>query len=398
MWADSVFNYLKIPDRRERWLVGSLDLALKPIAGIRRIREIPRQNVPPSRILLLRLERIGDMLMTVQAIQSIRRRAPEAHLRLVVGSWNANLAEMVSEVDRVDTVDAPWLSREGTCSSLRDIAQTTLGWSREKFDLGINFEPDIRTNGLLATSGATRRVGWTTGGGGAFLTDALHYDSNSHVTLNAQRLVDHALPAESASSIAAKQKPLTLPASAKSFSALHLAEHARTGPLVGINPGCGRSIKQWPTERFAQLAASVSRLEKATIVLLGAEHERPLTEAIKRSMPAGANVVDMVGTSLIELSGVLQRISVLVTGDTGPMHLAAAVGTPTVALFGPSDPKRYAPLHRNTRVIHTNLWCRPCGLIRRPPARCQNRTPDCIEGITVERVLEETRILLNGQP
>ena len=209
-----MFNYLNIQNRRERWLVGWLDLALEPIAGIRRIREIPRRNTPPSRILLLRLERIGDMLMTIQAIQSIRRRAPEAHIRLVVGSWNANLAELVSEVDRVDIMDAPWLSREGTCSSLRDIAQTTLGWSREKFDLGINFEPDIRTNGLLAASGATRRVGWTTGGGGAFLTDALHYDTNSHATLNTQRLVDHVLPAESATSITAKQKPLTLPARA----------------------------------------------------------------------------------------------------------------------------------------------------------------------------------------
>ncbi len=398
MWIGSVFNYLKIQNRHERWLVGCLDLILEPVAGIRRIREIPRRNASPARILLLRLERIGDLLMTVQALQCIRRRAPEAHIRLVVGSWNANLAELLSDVDHVETVDAPWLSREGTCSSLQHIAQTALGWSQEQFDLGINFEPDIRTNGLLASSGATRRVGWATGGGGAFLTDALHYDLNSHTTLNAQRLVDHALPEESAPSTATKQEPLTLPSSARNLATLHLAECEQTGPIVGINPGCGRSIKQWPSQRFGQLAAFLSRLEGATIVLLGAEHERPLTDAIKRSMPENAKVVDLVGTSLIELAAVLQRLSVLITGDTGPMHLAAAVDTPTVALFGPSDPKRYAPLHPDTRVVNTSLWCRPCGLIRQPPTRCQNRTPDCIEGISVERVLDETRMLLSGQP
>ncbi len=84
-------------------------------------------------------------------------------------------------------------------------------------------------------------------------------------------------------------------------------------------------------------------------------------------------------------AAILAQLDVLVTGDTGPMHLAAAVGTPVVAVFGPSDPARYATRGPADRVVRIDLPCSPCNRIRRPPERCVGHTPDCLAGVTCGR-------------
>jgi ADP-heptose:LPS heptosyltransferase len=89
---------------------------------------------------------------------------------------------------------------------------------------------------------------------------------------------------------------------------------------------------------------------------------------------------------LPNLAAALEQLDVLVTGDTGPMHLAAAVHTPVVAVFGPSDPARYAPRDPMHRVVRVDLPCSPCNRIRLPPERCTGHIPDCLTGIDVESV------------
>jgi ADP-heptose:LPS heptosyltransferase len=97
------------------------------------------------------------------------------------------------------------------------------------------------------------------------------------------------------------------------------------------------------------------------------------------------------------LAALLGRMDLLVTGDTGPMHLAAAMATPIVALFGPSDPRRYGPNTPEARVIRVDLPCSPCGQVRLPPQRCRGHVPDCMDGLTVEMVLSAAAELL-GPP
>jgi len=103
-------------------------------------------------------------------------------------------------------------------------------------------------------------------------------------------------------------------------------------------------------------------------------------------VPAG-RVVDLSGAGLLTVAAVLERLDLFVTGDTGPMHLAHAVGTPIVAVFGPSDPARYAPRGLRDRVVRIDLPCSPCNRIRRPPARCTGHTPDCLSGVDTAAVL-----------
>jgi ADP-heptose:LPS heptosyltransferase len=158
----------------------------------------------------------------------------------------------------------------------------------------------------------------------------------------------------------------------------------RRNPLVGLHVSGGRPIKQWDPDRFRELAVRLAHERGATIVLTGTTADRPLIEPVSRAL-AGYSVVDLSGiVDLPNLAAALEQLDVLVTGDTGPMHLAAAVHTPVVAVFGPSDPARYAPRDPMHRVVRVDLPCSPCNRIRLPPERCTGHIPDCLTGIDVE--------------
>ena len=157
----------------------------------------------------------------------------------------------------------------------------------------------------------------------------------------------------------------------------------------------GRAIKQWPPERFAEAARRIVDACGATIVLTGASSDRPMVEIVKSALPH-RQVVDVAGrVDLLTLAGIIERLDLLVTGDTGPMHLAVAVETPVVAIFGPSDPARYAPRGPLDRVVRVDLPCSPCNRIRLPPARCVGHTPDCLESVGVSEVTNATLSLLD---
>ena len=130
-------------------------------------------------------------------------------------------------------------------------------------------------------------------------------------------------------------------------------------------------------------------------MLLGAAARTAAAAAVRNALPPHARLIDLAGGApLVDLAAVLRRLSVLVTADTGPMHLAAATGTPVVGIFGPSDPVRYAPLSPRSAVVRADLWCRPCDRMRRPPRRCRNGTPDCLARVRADAVVDAARRLL----
>src|SRR3954471_7911403 len=136
---------LNIYDRRERAIVAAADAALRPIGLLRRALR-GSLDAPPARILCLRLERIGDLLMTLPAIAELRALAPGAAIDLVVGSWNAAIASAIPGVDRVETLDARWLSRGSGGQGFPELLGRTAAWRRRRYDLALNFEPDVRSN------------------------------------------------------------------------------------------------------------------------------------------------------------------------------------------------------------------------------------------------------------
>lgn len=381
-----MFDHLQIYHPQERLAVGLADLLLSPLSWLQRARG----SAPPRRILLLRLERIGDLLMTREAIARARAAWPDASIDLAVGSWNASLARWMP-VDHVDVLDVPWLAREGTGASWPALMAHARGWASRRYDLVINFEPDIRSNLLAWLTSAPRRAGYWTGGGGALLTDALAYDPATHVADNAARLLAHLTPR---AVTIASPGPLRADDGARAAADAVLSGVSPSARLVGVHVAGGRESKQWHLDRFAHVARELADEDHVTVVLTGGPADRPLVDRVARALE-GTPIIDAAGT--LDLPGsaaLLERLDVLVTGDTGPMHLAAAMGTPVVALFGPSDPQRYGPVGDGHQVLRVQLPCSPCGQVRLPPERCRGHVPDCMDGITVERVVAAARHVL----
>jgi lipopolysaccharide heptosyltransferase II len=384
-----------IQDPLERRLVATADAGLSMVAALRRpFQAQTAAVVAPRRILLLRLERIGDLVMALPAIRDVRALAPDAQIDLVVGSWNATLARAVPNVDRVETLDARWLAREREGLALGAMLRTAWTWRTRRYDLAINFEPDIRSNLVLAAAGARSTAGWRSGGGGPILAVALDYDTRAHTTANARRLVAEAFGTRAPESA---RPLLTVPdaAAAAAASRIRTAPGGQA-PLVGIHVSGGRAIKQWDPGRFAEVARRLIETRGAAIVATGSAGDRPLVDDLRRAL-APHPVIDVTGADdLLDAAAVLARLDVLVTGDTGPMHLASAVGTPVVAVFGPSDPIRYATAGPLDRVVRIELACSPCNRIRQPPARCVGHTPDCLAGIDAGAVYDAAAAVLDA--
>lgn len=403
--AASVFAHLQIYDPRERRLVGLADVGLRLVAPlVRRLRRRPTPG-PPGRILLLRLERIGDLIMTVGAIREVRLACPDAQIDLVVGSWNHPLATLIDEVDQVETLDASWLARGAEGASSRDLLGAANDWRARRYDVAINFEADIRSNLLAAASAAPIVAGFASAGGGPLLDVALTPGEHEHTAARAVRLVrtlfarspasnEAGAPVDPSHRLRLRERSVFPAALAGTIPSSTRGDSAWT---IGVHAGAGRQVKQWPPDRFASTVNTLAEHHAIRVVLTGGETDRELADRIKERVQPAIPVVDLVGRQdLLELASVLEHVDVMIGCDTGPMHLASALGTPVVGVFGPSDPSRYAPLGSLTRIVRVDLPCSPCNRIRLPPARCRGIVPDCLRAVEVGAVVSAVNTVLTG--
>ena len=382
---------LQIYDQRERTLVSAADALLSAAAAIVRpfrLREKPRL---PQRILLLRLERIGDLLMALPGIAAVRRHAPAATIDSLSAAGTRSLRARSPRSNNVETLDARWLARHGTgAGAAVRCCGAPQSWRRRRYDLGINFEPDIRSNLLLAAARPRWTAGYASAGGGPVLDQALDYDPGSHTSDNARRLAAAVFEAPLTEDVGPL---LVIPEEHRRQAQAIIGDAVR--PVVAMHVSGGRPVKQWDPQRFGEVAQKLAASRRATILLTGSTADRPLVSQVKSLLPS-SGVIDVTDSvDLLTLAALLAQSDLLVTGDTGPMHLAHAVGTPIVAVFGPSDPRRYAPRGPLDRVVRVDLPCAPCNRIRLPPARCQGITPDCLALVSSDRVYDAAAAVLD---
>jgi ADP-heptose:LPS heptosyltransferase len=171
-------------------------------------------------------------------------------------------------------------------------------------------------------------------------------------------------------------------------------------PLVGLHPSGGRAVKQWDLARWAEVASRLQREFGATVVITGSAADRVLAERVAASLFAPP--IDLTGhLGVRETMAVIAALDLFLSPDTGPMHMATAVGTPSVSVFGPSDPARYfsGGSETGTRhvVVRADLWCSPCNLIRRPPSECTAEDgPECLRLVSADAVHREAVRLLRA--
>jgi ADP-heptose:LPS heptosyltransferase len=386
----------------ERAIVAALDLPGRVAYGLARLLAPRRPAFDPASardVLVLRLDRIGDVLMSLPALADLRAALPHARIRLAVGSWSAEVARS-APVDELLVWSAPWVGRaEEGAESASALAQRALALREAKLDLALDLQGDVRASLLLWLTGARVRAGYANTGGAYLLTHVIPLDETVSWVEQNRRAVAALVgrPAQ-----AAPPDPLTPAERAGARRLLEAYGVAARRPLVAIHPSGGRRVKQWDVARWREVARRLTAEFGATILVTGSAADHALAAALASGL--APSPLDLTGRlSVRETMAVIAACDLFLSPDTGPMHMACAVDTPSVSVFGPSDTARFfsggtgAPDTRHV-VVRAELWCSPCNQIRRPPAECSGPAmPECLERVAVEAVYgAAARLLREG--
>ena len=302
------------------------------------------------RILIIKPSSLGDVIHALPAVNLIRQRYPRAHLAWLVNTAFTSLLQHCPIIDEV----IPFPRHE-----FRRLPALVQRLRRDRFDLVVDLQGLLRSGLLAALSGAPRRVG---------LSDAREGASRFHneiIPVPRIHAVDRYLrAAQHLGGAGPVEFPLGLP------------PHRPPAGYLAIHASARWPTKLWGDDKFAEL---IRQLPPDRVILTGAAAE---AERIGRLAQGGRNLAGK--TDLFELAEWYQRCAVVVTNDSGPMHLAAAVGTPVVAIFGPTDPVLTGPYGAGHRVLRVALPCAPCF-----KDRCTNpQAMACMDGVSVAEVLQ----------
>jgi lipopolysaccharide heptosyltransferase II len=335
------------------------------------------------RILIIKPSSLGDIVHALPTLAALRRRFPLAHIAwLVKRQWAGFLdrAEGLDEVCSVEPTVRGWLAQ---VPRLRAAS----------FDLVVDLQGLFRSGAITWLTGCPTRIGFANGreGSSCFYTQRVAVPSSNLHAVDRYLLIAAALGAPVDGEPAFRFHPLdrdrqevTQLLSRQGVP----ASQAKAG-WIAVNVAARWPTKRWPPESFAVAADQLQREGLGPIVLIGGPDERPVTQAVKALMKS--KPVDLTGeTAPGLLPALLESAALLLTNDSGPMHVAAAVGTPVVALFGPTSPIQTGPYGKQHVVLTSGVPCSPCF-----SRRCRNRVRlECLTAITPEQVLEAIRAQL----
>lgn len=376
-------------------------LTVGPIFWIRRrgARDEPIDLVRLARILVLGLDEIGDVTMTSAFLRELRGNVPGGWITLVVKPAARNLAERCPHVNEVLTYD--WSAGADLPEWRRRWRAIRWAWAHllsRRFDLAIlpRWDADYHQATFLAyASGARWRVGYS-----ETVTAHKRRVNTGHDSLCTHVLEDATVKHEVertlelirfiGGTVGEDRLELWLGQEDHAYADMVLREaQVEPGePIIAFAPSGGNSpLKQWPVSHFIELGRRIRAGCPSRILILGGSGEEALGAEIEHML--GPPTINVVGrTTLRQMAAVLKRCHLFVGNDAGPMHIAAAMGIPVVALFGASCPHRFGPWGNGHRVLWTPLPCGPC--FQTPHVSCCSQCifdrPHCILGITVEEV------------
>lgn len=325
-----------------------------------------------SRLLVRAPNWIGDVVLSLPAVRDLRRSFPDARLEVLARGWVADLYRAVPEVDAIR-------ESRGHRADVETI--------RGAFDAAVLLPNSFGSALAVWRAGVRERWGYATDGRGLLLTRGVRVPAG--VRGRSQVYYYRAMLAGLALDVSGPpDASLSCPAD---WSARGAARLGDDGPWLGLNPGAAfGTAKRWLPERFAAVAELVSRRTGTKVAIVGGPAERPLAEAIAAGMRAPVRVL-CGETTLPELVGVLSHLRLLVTNDSGPMHVAAALGIPLLAVFGSTDWRETAPVGEHARLVRESVECAPC-LLRECPIdhRCMRR-------VTVDTVADAALEMMEGR-
>ncbi len=346
-----------------------------------------------QRILVKAPNWVGDALLCTPALTSLGKAFPHSQITILANPWVAPLLETHPRVSQTLIYDPrgehqSWLARWQVFRRLR----------RLHFELAVLFPNSFHAALIAFLSGIPQRVGYSTDGRRLLLTQAIPLKPASKFQHQAEYYLElvQALGVEVAPQD--KQLVLKLKPQDVQWAQEFLAEQdiKASGPLIAIHPGAVKAGKRWPHQRFAQVGKELIERYQAHLLLLGSGNERALLEQLKTQIGLHGQTI-VCGTSLTRVAALLERCRLFIGNDSGLMHLATAVGTPIVAIFGPGSPQTTAPYSRSLSYVTVikEFDCRPCR--QRFFTECQpspEGAPPCLDAVQVEDVLAGVEKLL----
>lgn len=356
-------------------------------------------------MLLLRPDHLGDVLLTSPALATLQQALPHARFTYLVGPWAAEVARHGPLGHAVRPLAFPGFARRQGSSPLAPYA---LLWRQarrlrqERYTAAVVFRPDHWWGALLALAADIPiRVGFDTPETRPLLTHARATRPDQHAADASLDLAETVLALLGGSPHAPSPGPrFTLgPEDHARAEAFWHAHRLGRRPLVVLQPSAGAPLKSWPVARWATVADGLAR-SGADLLLSGGPDDGPLLAALRAAM-AGPPAAEALGLPLGTLAALLARAALALGPDNGILHLAAAVGTPTVRLYGPAPPRVFGPWppgadQRALLADAARLPCVPCGHLVDPPCAARH-TPPCLLAHSADAVLAEARTVLRGR-
>jgi lipopolysaccharide heptosyltransferase II len=338
-----------------------------------------------KRILIVRTDRIGDVVLSTPVIRSLRKALPDAYLGIMVRPEHRELVEGNPDLNAVILCDKAG-SEQGILGALRFARKLR----EHRFDTALILHSTNRVILLSWLAGIRRRVGyarrmkW-------LLTQRIPYikrEGNRHE-------LEYNLDLLPMIGVSRRDRELmvpTTPAQARKVEDFLAGAGPIGAPLVVLHPGASCPSKRWPAERFAEVGRRLSEKHSARVVVVAGSDGAAQGEEVLRRM--GGKAVNALGIfSLGELVCLFRKAACLVSNDSGPVHLACAAAAPVISIFGRwgggLSPTRWGPTGPNSVVLHHDIGCRPC-LAHRCPIRFA-----CLETVTVGAVLAAVENLMN---
>lgn len=338
-------------------------------------------------ILLITIRALGDTVLITPIIRAVKERYPTSRLLVVAEAMGAGVLLHNPHIDRLLVIDRgarrriPWHRRlHEEWLFIRDIR-------RERPDLAIDLFSGPRSAVLGFLAGAPVRYGEDTRrhGRGFLYTHRVRVRTvGAHLVEQKFQIIADMVP-----TCTSRTLELVLSEKEQAWARQRMAQKgfAADDLIVGLFPGAGWGHKRWPVDRFARLGDLLRERHGAKILLLGGVRDQEVTWQVCYLMRQPPAVMDEI-TSVRELMALIGQSRLFISNDTGPMHIAVALGIPTVALFGPSDLTKYGPWGENGAVVSKRLPCSPCPQQVDTCHEVGRARQECMLLITMEEVLE----------
>ncbi|WP_339137567.1 MAG: glycosyltransferase family 9 protein [Candidatus Electrothrix sp. GW3-4] len=326
------------------------NLFFLPLRLLRKQETITLDRV--KTICIIRTAYIGDVVMTLPILPALHNKYPEARITFLTSTASVAVLQHNPYLDNILTFDPFWFYSGRIRDWLFFIKKLRL----LRFDLLIETRADIRELALLAFWIPARfKVSYDVGGGGYLLSHRVPYPGLCHKVDYHLHLAQYlGCPIEGV------EAELFLTAEEKQEIVSILRAQGITGPFLAVHPGSRLVLKRWFPDRFAQVCENLFQLHGLPVVLVGAAEEAPLTERIQATLQCQqCQAISLAGTlSIRQLAALLGRAALFLCNDSAPMHIAAAMKTPTVAIFGPSQSVETSPYSLVGTVVEKDFPCR----------------------------------------